>query len=251
MARIGLALTLLVVLVAGCGEGKSESTAAPGPSVETECGDLPEGLEARGIWLRTSDGVRLYGAMAGEGSKAVVMLHQLPANLCGWLPTMKLLADHGVRALAIDLRGFGRSTVDRSAGLSLRPDIEAAVTEARAAGSDQVFLLGASYGGVAELTYAPDLEDVDGVVSLSGELRLEGFDALGNVPRLRVPLLVVAGRRDPLLNAADAQRLVRAAGSTDKRVAVFPGIYHGWDLLDSAPYRARVRRLLLDWLDAH
>ncbi|MGZ8694344.1 MAG: alpha/beta hydrolase [Gaiellaceae bacterium] len=251
MTRLALALLAFALVLAGCGGGaKKESTATPGPTVETECGDLPDGLETKGHWLRTSDGVKIYAATAGEGSKAVVLLHQSPANLCGWLDTMKLLVDHGYRAIAIDFRGFGRSTVDRSAGLSVRPDIEAGVAEAKAEGADKVFLMGASYGGAAELTYAPDLKDVDGVVSLSGELRLPYLNAIGAVPRLKVPLLVVAGREDGQANAADAHKLVRAAGSADKRAAIFPSTYHGWSLMDEAPYGARVQQLVLDWLDA-
>jgi hypothetical protein len=31
-------------------------------------------------------------------------------------------------------------------------------------------------------------------------------------------------------------------------VAVFPGGYHGWDLLDVAPYRARVKALILGFI---
>jgi alpha-beta hydrolase superfamily lysophospholipase len=251
MARIVLALLCSTLLLAGCGGGKPESTATPGPSLETECGDLPAGLHARAVWLRTSDGVRLYAATTGEGSKAVVLLHESPANLCGWLPTMHLFAKHGIRAVAVDFRGFGRSTVDRTKGLSVRPDIQAAVDEAKEEGSSKVFLMGASYGGAAELTYAPDLENVDGVVSLSGELRLPYLNAIGAVPRLHVPLLVLAGRDDGLANAADAHTLVRAAGSSDKRAAVYPGEYHGWALLDDAPYGPKAQRLVLHWLGAH
>jgi len=132
-------LALLAVLVlAGCGGGGSSPTADKGPSVQTECGDLPDGLAANPLWLRTSDGVRLYAASAGKGTKAVVLLHESPANLCGWLPTMNLLAKHGFRALAIDFRGFGRSTVDRSAAISVQPDIQAGIDEAKEIGRAHV-----------------------------------------------------------------------------------------------------------------
>ncbi len=250
MRRLVL-LVALAMLASACGGGKSDSTAQPGPSLETECGDLPAGLRASAVWLRTSDGVQLYAATTGKGSKAVVLLHESPANLCGWLPTMQLLADHGIRAVAVDFRGFGRSTVDRTKGLSVRPDIQAAVDEAKAEGSSKVFLMGASYGGAAELTYGPDVHDIDGIVSLSGELTLPNLNAIGAVPRLEAPLLVVAGRDDGLANAADAHTLVRAAGSRDKRAVIYPGEYHGWSLLDDAPYGPRAQRLVLDWLGAH
>jgi hypothetical protein len=33
-----------------------------------------------------------------------------------------------------------------------------------------------------------------------------------------------------------------------QRLVLFPGGYHGWDILDVAPYRARASRLLIDFL---
>ena len=164
---------------------------------------------------------------------------------------MQLLADHGIRAVAIDFRGFGRSTVDRTKGLSVRPDIEAAVDEAKAEGSDKVFLMGASYGGAAELTYGPDLERRRDRRASRASSSFPYLNAIGAVPRLKAPLLVVAGRDDGQANAADAHTLVRAAGSSDKRAVVYPGEYHGWALLDDAPYGPRAQRLVLDWLGAH
>jgi alpha-beta hydrolase superfamily lysophospholipase len=244
-------LLLAAALLAGCG---SASTAPKGPPLETECGDLPEGLHAKPIWLHTLDGVRLYAATTGRGSKAVVLLHESPANLCGWLPTMQLLADHGMRAIAVDFRGNGHSAQPRLAiFLHLRPDIEAAIKEARDEGSDKVFLMGASLGGAAALTHAPSLKGLAGVISLSGELKLPNFDldAIDAVPKLRVPLLTMAARDDGSFNADDAHTLIRATGSRDKRLAIFPSSYHGWDLIQTAPYQARAQKLLLDWLDGH
>jgi alpha-beta hydrolase superfamily lysophospholipase len=86
-------------------------------------------------------------------------------------------------------------------------------------------------------------------VSLSGELDLPTTgNVLPAVRRLRAPLLVVASRRDYYLDAADAKRLVRAAGSADKQLALYPGSYHGWDLLERAPFRQRVWSRLLGWI---
>lgn len=44
------------------------------------------------------------------------------------------------------------------------------------------------------------------------------------------------------------RRLIRAAGSADKQLALYPGSYHGWDLLERAPFRERVRSRLLGWI---
>jgi hypothetical protein len=59
---------------------------------------------------------------------------------------------------------------------------------------------------------------------------------------------VVAAQQDSYLDGPSARALVKAAGSQRKQVAVFPGTYHGWDLLYSAPYRSRVWALVLRWV---
>ncbi|HEU5213202.1 MAG TPA: alpha/beta fold hydrolase [Gaiellaceae bacterium] len=248
-----LPVLLAATLLAGCG-GSSHPTAQAGPPIQTECGDLPKGLVARSIWLHTSDGLRLYAATAGNGGKAVVLLHESQASLCGWLTTMKWLGDNGIRTVAIDMRGSGRSDPGKpSEYFDFRPDIEAALAEARAAGSKDLFLMGASLGGATTLMYAPTVSGLSGVVSLSGELRLPNYrlDGIDAVPKLRAPLLTIGSREDGYFDAADSRRLYRAAGSPDKQAAEFPGAFHGWDLLDVAPYRARVQHLLLGWLDRH
>jgi pimeloyl-ACP methyl ester carboxylesterase len=250
--RLLIAL-LLAAILAGCGSS-SHSTAPQGPPLQAECGDLPKGLHAKPIWLHTSDGVRLYAATSGKGAKAVVLLHESPADLCGWLSTIQLLADHGIRAIAVDFRGNGRSDQPRLAiFLHLRPDIQAGIDEARAEGSKEIFLMGASLGGAAAMTHAPSLKGLAGVISLSGELKLPNFglDAIDAVPKLRVPFLTMAARDDGSFDSADAHTLIRAVGSRDKRLELFPGSSHGWDFLDYAPFKARARTLLLDWLDEH
>ena len=111
--------------------------------------------------------------------------------------------------------------------------------------------MGASYGGAAELTHGLDLQNVDGIVSLSGELKLPYLNAIGAVPRLKAPLLVVAGRDDGQANAEDAHKLVERRRLERQARRRLPGQYHGWSLLDDAPYGPRAQRLVLDWLGAH
>jgi dienelactone hydrolase len=113
--------------------------------------------------------------------------------------------------------------------------------------------MGASMGGAATVAEAPKLKDVSGVISLSGELALptSELDAIGAAPRITVPFLFVGSEVDGYVSGPDARRLTRAVGSKDKQAHIFPSGYHGWDLLDSAPYRARVKALLLGWLRSH
>jgi dienelactone hydrolase len=129
------------------------------------------------------------------------------------------------------------------------PDFQAAVDALHADGAGKVFVVGASFGGAAMLKEAARLHGVTGFVNLSGELDLPTTgNVLPAVRRLRAPLLVVASRRDYYLDAADAKRLVRAAGSADKQLALYPGSYHGWDLLEQAPFKQRVWSRLLGWI---
>ena len=74
------------------------------------------------------------------------------------------------------------------------------------------------------------------------------LDALDAVPRLRAPFLILGSREDGFLPPSDAQALLRRAGSPHKRLVLFPGGDHGWDILENAPYRARANAVVQDFL---
>lgn len=65
--------------------------------------------------------------------------------------------------------------------------------------------------------------------------------------RLRLPLLVMQGSGDRVVDPQGAQQLFRLASSTDKTLRLYEGLYH--DLLHE-PERDRVTSDLLEWLDA-
>lgn len=238
----GAAVVVSVLLLAGCGgHAKKQVAGPPPPALATVCGSVPAGLHAQVSWLETSDGVRLYAASAGSGDRVVVLAHESGGQgLCGWLPTMRLLAAHGLRAFAFDFRGtFPSQVPPQRIELDWAHDLQAAID---AAHGKRTALVGASFGGAAAVAYAPDLRGVDAVVSLSGEQRLSQphIDAIDNVARLRVPLLVIASRLDGYLDTAGARQLVRRAGSKDKSLVLYPGTQHGWDILASRPEARQV-----------
>lgn len=243
---------LVVLVLAACGGSSHRLANGGAPSVATTCGSLPSGLSAATYFLHTGDRIRIYAAAAGDGSKAVVLLHESGgAGLCGWLPTMRWLARNGIRAIAINARGYPPSGMPSLASYHhYAQDIQAAVDAAHSLGAKDVFVMGASMGGAATVSEAPKLKDVAGVISLSGELSLPSseLDAIGAAPKIRVPFLFLGSEVDGYVLGSDARRLTRAVGSKDKQVHIFAGGYHGWDLLDVAPYRARVKSLLLGWL---
>jgi pimeloyl-ACP methyl ester carboxylesterase len=238
----------------GGGGGRQAAARPAGPSLARVCGTLAHGVHARTSWLRTSDHVRLFAAETGSGSTGVVLAHESPGGLCGWLPAVPTFTAHDIRVLAFDFRGFppSASAPNRTAD-DFAPDLQAAVDALHADGAGKVFVVGASFGGAAALAEGAKLHGVDGFVSLSGEPELpaRSIDALAGVRRLRAPLLVLASRQDYYLDAAAAKRLVGAAGPTDKQLALYPGSNHGWDLLEVAPFKQRAWSRLLGWIAAH
>jgi dienelactone hydrolase len=123
------------------------------------------------------------------------------------------------------------------------------VARARTDGAKRVFLMGASYGGAVSLTFAPRLP-IDGVISLSGETYLPSARAnpLVSAPRLKVPLLIVGTRRDHYLPVKSALTLLRRTAAKDKRTAFYSGGWHGWAIVETAPYAAGARALISAWI---
>lgn len=239
----------VVVLAAAVAAGAAGAASAPPRSLTEKCVQT-SGVDAQPFWITASDGTRLYAIEAGSGSSTVVLMHEYPADLCGWLPYMATLTRAGLRVLAFDFRDFGDSgrPAARRATAYGR-DVRAAVARARADGAKRVFLAGASFGGAAALTFGPQVA-VAGVISMSGEAKLFSMDALAAVPRLRAPLLILGSRQDRYLSVADARALLRRAGSRVKRLVLYPGGFHGWQIVEEAPYAPRARAVVLSWLKA-
>jgi len=256
----GLAFAaLLVAVLGGCGGSSRTALDAKGgalPSLSKRCGAR---TRAKVGWFRASDGVLLDGAALGSGTTGVVLTHESPADLCGWVPYAQVLSRAGFRVLLIDLRHFGdsQSPTDPAKEGRFDRDVEGAVDELKREGAAKVFLMGASFGGVTSMVAGSLLgSKIAGVVSVSGETELANnyggpqseLNALAAVPKLHVPLLILGSRDDGYLTPAEAHVLYRKAGSAHKRLALFPGNYHGWDLLSQAPYRAQASRIVIAFL---
>jgi dienelactone hydrolase len=246
-------LLLLVVLASGCGGGgsKQSSPKNPPPAVDKRCGDDAKGVDAHPVWFRASDGALLDGAEVGDGDVGVVLAHESDSDLCPWLPYAKALADKGYRAFAFDFRGSGKSPPQFAAkAVRYDLDVEAAAKELRQLGATKVFLAGASIGGAAVMAASPSVDPQPaGILSFSGEPEL--LDAMDSAHGTKAPLLVMLARHDGYTSVASEGRFVHAASSPDKKLEVYPGDWHGWDLLYHAPYKARVNALVLDFLREH
>jgi hypothetical protein len=221
---------------------------AAAPGLAEACSST-SGLRARSMWFAASDGVRLYGIEAGTGRTAVVLAHEGGADLCGWLPYARTLQGAGLRVFAFDFRGHGLSELPSSADLALGRDLAGAVTRVRADGATKVFLMGASMGGAAVVQNSAGI-DAAGRISLSGTRLWSGYgvnDPAG-VRRVSAPFLYVGTRDDWRAPRREALSVFGMIGSADKKIVLYPGSDHGWDLVERPPYGARTRALILKWI---
>lgn len=258
MLRAAASAMTLCALAAGCGGGRpaprAPAPASPPPTLSAECG-VPGHAGVRPLWLEASDGQRLYAAGGGSGTVGVVLVPESPpGSICGWLAILPTLERAGrLRVLALDYRGTGGSPVEPGrARFAYGRDLAAAVGRLRAEGAKKVILMGASLGGAMAMAYGPDL-DVDAVISLSGETSLPSYhvDAIDAVPRLRTPLLIVGTRHDTYLPVGDARRILARAGGGDEQAILLPGSWHGWEIVENAPYAQRALRRIIGWIAAH
>jgi pimeloyl-ACP methyl ester carboxylesterase len=229
----------------GSGARASTSTAPAAQPLEqpsARCG-APD-TKATLVRFRAADGTALDGVLVGSGTAGVVLVHEYPADLCGFWPFTDYLGRRGLRAFAIDLRCFGRSACPQGDARDRVLDDIAAAAELRRRGVTRVALVGASMGGSAVLIAGTRVRPpVAAVVELSGETdptSLVGgipLDAGAAVGRLAVPSMFVVATNDRYAPVAETRAMYRAAKSRDKRLEVLSGPFdglHGWQLLNDA-----------------
>jgi len=112
-------------------------------------------------------GRALNFAEAGEGARALVLVHGMGGRWQHWLETIPFLAPHG-RVLALDLPGFGRSQLP-AGGVSLDGYADTAAALCRSLGVERAVVLGHSMGGPIALRFATRHEGLtEAVVLVAG-----------------------------------------------------------------------------------
>jgi pimeloyl-ACP methyl ester carboxylesterase len=244
---------------AGCGgEATSEATttaaAQPAtlPAAEASCLEPRERRNV--VRFHSPADASIAAVVLGHGPTGIVLAHETVSNLCLWMPYGRVLAKRGYRVLALDLNGYGASTISPGSPGNPRWDLDlgAGTKVLRSLGSKQVVLIGASLGGTVAVVAASRIRPpVAGVVDLSGPAQLSGLDDIAAARKLAVPALFVVARGDEF--STDVEKVYAADRHGDRRLELVPGGSHGVNLLDPArePRASRIRRLVEGFIDAH
>jgi pimeloyl-ACP methyl ester carboxylesterase len=209
------------------------------------------GREAKlhGLWLPADE--------HAEDGPVLLYLHGARWNVTGSAPRIRRMQQLGFSVLAIDYRGFGKS----SPGL---PSEDMAYEDARAAwkwlaqhhGSRPRYVFGHSLGGAIAIDLAARVEDEQGVIvegtftsipdvasSMKwgwlpvGPLITQRFESVKKVALVHSPLLVVHGAQDSLIDSELGRRLYEAATGRKHFMLVEGGSHFSTMAVGQAQYR--------------
>jgi uncharacterized protein len=224
---------------------------------------LSEGMQD--VWIDfdstvTAQTEKLHGLWmpaAQPGAPVMLYLHGARWNVTGSAPRIRRMHDMGFSVLAVDYRGFGRS----SAGL---PSESTALEDAHAAWhwlakkapqSDR-YIFGHSLGGAIAIDLASQVPDEKGTIvegtftniaevvstfkwgwlPISG-LITQRFESIRKVAHIGSPLLVVHGSDDRLILPSLGRKLYEAAQEPKRFVMVEGGTHHNTNDLGQEQYR--------------
>jgi hypothetical protein len=193
----------------------------------------------RDVTIATPDGQRLdawWTPPPEPGGGIVLFLHGTPGTLPGTAGKLADLQYGGLGAMAIDYRGYGRST-GRPSERGLRIDARAAFDFLRrAAAKSKIAVFGESLGTYPAVALASE-RPVAGVLlnapfaslrrlwAIRGRpstrwMTIDPFDSAALIGRIDAPLLVLQGTADPIVPLGEALRLFAAAHQPKSMIVV-------------------------------
>ena len=235
-----------------------------------------EGMEDVSIEFKTSSDaqlVRLHGlwlaADRTSGDKAadapiLLYLHGARYNVTGSAPRIRRMQELGFSVLAIDYRGFGKSTQALPSEASATEDARAAWDWLAASYPNRPrYIFGHSLGGPIAISLAADVTDERGtivegtftsiadVVSSSqwgwvpvSLLITQRFEAVRKVSKIGSPLLVVHGDEDRMIQPDLGRKLFEAAIEPKMFVLVQGGSHHNTNQVGQPQYRRALKQLM-------
>ncbi len=268
------ATALLALLAGGCStldERQREWIFQPSDRSWGNTESQTEGMEH--VWIDFKSGVtgepaRLHGLWLGGAPESadtpvLLYLHGARYNVAGSAPRMRRMHDLGFSVLAIDYRGFGKSSAGLPSEETAREDARAAWTWLAARHPAQHrYIFGHSLGGAIGIDLASNVKDESGVIVEStftsiadvassfkwgwlpfGPFITQRFEAITKVKSIGSPLLVVHGTADSLINPTLGRKLYEAATVPKMFVLVEGGSHHNTNSVGAAQYKAALNQL--------
>jgi pimeloyl-ACP methyl ester carboxylesterase len=200
---------------------------------------------------------------AGGSPPVMLYLHGARWNVIGSAGRIRRMQDMGFSVLAIDYRGFGKSSAGLPSEATAAEDAQAAwdwIAQRFPGRSRYVF--GHSLGGAIAIDLATRVPDASGVI-VEGTftniadvvssfkwgwlpvsmLITQRFESIDKVKRIQAPLLVVHGSEDSLIPAALGKRLYNAAKGPKEFVLVEGGSHFSTNSVGEAQYRKAIHQL--------
>ena len=220
--------------------------------------DTPPPVRLHGLWLDADH------ATAADQQPVLLYLHGARFNVTGSAPRMRRMQELGFSVLAVDYRGFGKST-------NALPSEASAYEDARAAWdwlattypNRPRYIFGHSLGGSIAINLARDVTDERGtivegtftsiadVVSSTSWgwlpwslLITQRLAAVDKVSQIGSPLLVVHGSEDQLIPTTLGKKLFDAAAEPKRFVLVKGGSHHNTNQVGQPQYREALAQLM-------
>lgn len=211
----------------------------------------------------TADGVKIVGDFyagitANPDTKPafVILLHQYKADRKTWGPLIEPLAQAGISAVAIDLRGHGESTEivgapsggetvqgdltkrvderDKEVFKEMHRDVEAAFTWAAESGKvdlSRFVIIGASIGCTVAIDYAGTDRSVDALLLLSPGEKYMGIRSATDIKKIEGRGMMMIATPDERADC-DALKKANEAAEIDVRMGISgERKLHGTDML--------------------
>ena len=237
------------------------------PTKDTWWGYQNAGLAYEERWIPVgANGDRLHAFWAPADDKAAPMmlyLHGARWNLTGSVTRIERWRKLGFNVLAIDYRGFGKSTeTSPSEQLSYEDAVAAWDYLAQAGPSRPRYIVGHSLGGAIAAELALRRPDASGVVLEAtftnirdmvqhtawrvlpvGLILTQEFDTLAKVPQIRQPLIITHGTNDSVVPFEMGERLFAAATGPKRFIRVEGGSHHNLSAVAQDQYRLALKEV--------
>ncbi len=192
----------------------------------------------REVSFEAADGAKIFANLYEGGDHAVVLAHGAVFNKESWAPLAQELSAVGLRVLAIDFRGYGKSTDGRESG-ALHLDVLGAIKYLKAAGAKRISLVGGSMGGGAAGEAATKVKsgEIDGLILLAAA-------PVGNPEKLQGRKLFIVSEGDG--SVTDVRDQFQRA-KEPKKLVVLPGDAHAQHIFKTSQSKS-LTSAILNWL---